>query len=57
MFPLFWVVTQRVLVDVYQRFVGAYRSHLQGSFWPLAFEDETGRLSRNLGKQLRNSLF
>jgi hypothetical protein len=51
---LFWDIAQRVAVIPYRRFGTTYRSHLQGSriqeYWIL--EDDTDRMSRNVGKEL-----
>ena len=45
---LFWVITQRVVGNLYRRFGTKYRSHLQGS----VFEDGTDISYRNVGKEL-----
>jgi hypothetical protein len=60
---LFWVTTQRIPVLSYRRFGTTYRYHLHGArifyrvkslflFGFLTIEDETERLSRNVGKKL-----
>ena len=46
---LFWAVTQQVAVIPYRRFRTTSRSHLQGQ---RILEDDTVRLSRNVGKEL-----
>jgi hypothetical protein len=53
---LFWGITQRRVVILYQHFGTTYRSHLQGSRSPfldfLTLEDGTHTLSQNVGKGL-----
>jgi len=53
---LFWLITQRVVVISYRRFVTAYRSHSQcqesKSCWFLNPEDWTHRLSRHIGTKV-----
>ena len=50
---LFWVVTQRVVVIPFRRFGTTYRSRIQQGF--TKFEDDTDRLSRNVGKKLNTA--
>jgi hypothetical protein len=52
---IFWDITQRVVVISYRRFGITYPSHLEESnsrVKIVALEDETNRLSRNVGKEL-----
>jgi len=52
---LFWDIMQRIVVNLHRSF-GNDRSYLQGSnlrLFSLTLEVETGRLSRNVGSELK----